>query len=48
MVAEVLDEITATEDQFFTASDLDALRAVKEAASPENQNREGEAVDDNA
>ncbi|WP_299410367.1 CopG family transcriptional regulator [uncultured Roseobacter sp.] len=35
MVRDVLEEINADESEFFTARELDALRAVKTAASPQ-------------
>ncbi len=44
MISDVLDEISAGESDFFTQEEIDALKAVKNAASPDKQTNEaGEA-----
>lgn len=44
MICDVLEEISAEESDFFTEAEIEALRAVRAAASPENQKPNGEAV----
>ena len=48
MIRDILEEVSADESEFFTERELDALRAVKTAASPsgdEGQNKpDGEAA----
>ena len=41
MIRDVLEEISAEESDFFTQDEIDALRAVKEAASPETDKANG-------
>lgn len=41
MIRDVLEEISAEESDFFTQEEIDALRAVKEAASPEKDKANG-------
>lgn len=37
MIRDVLEEISAEESDFFTEAEIDALRAVREAGSPKNE-----------
>ena len=51
MVRDVLEEVSAGESEFFTQAEIDALRAVREAASPNgdtNEKPNGGAVTDPA
>lgn len=46
MIRDVLEEISTEDSDFFSAAELEALRAVKKAASPNNHIKNGEAADE--
>ena len=46
MIKEVLEEITAEENDFFTEAEIDALRAVREGLTVHDGKPNGEGLDD--
>lgn len=46
MIRDVLEEISTKDKDFFSAAELEALRAVKAAASPKSHNKNGGAASD--
>ncbi len=44
MIRDVLEDISTEEIDFFTQEEIDALKAVKTAASPDQQSNKGEAA----
>jgi hypothetical protein len=46
MIRDVLEEVSATESDFFTEAEVEALRAVREAGAPDTKKPNGGADHD--